>query len=252
MIKFFRKIRRNLLSEGKTGKYFKYAIGEILLVVIGILIALSINNWNGNNKDIQKEQLYLKALHEELIQDTKSQNKIYGQLEMMENGAIYIMNVLDDPNKTIKDTLEFCNKFKVMMAFDQQLPKPVIWHELQSTGNMALIRNRALINQLYAYYFKTSNCEKDFKNNAQPFINRARYLDSEIFSVKTQKDFFDNWKVEEIPNKKTIINILESKDIYNNTKGIITGLLISKHTLNSVIKESNNLIVSIKNELKRK
>ena len=46
MIKFFRKIRQNLLMENKTSKYFKYAIGEILLVVIGILIALSINNWN--------------------------------------------------------------------------------------------------------------------------------------------------------------------------------------------------------------
>ena len=48
MIKFFRKIRQRLLSEGKTGKYFKYAIGEIVLVVIGILIALQVNNWNQN------------------------------------------------------------------------------------------------------------------------------------------------------------------------------------------------------------
>ncbi|MCO4821829.1 MAG: hypothetical protein KC469_07160 [Flavobacteriaceae bacterium] len=50
MIKFFRKIRYNLMEQNKTGKYFKYAIGEIILVVIGILIALSINNWNENNK----------------------------------------------------------------------------------------------------------------------------------------------------------------------------------------------------------
>ena len=50
MLKFFRKIRQNLLSEGKTGKYLKYAVGEIVLVVIGILIALSINNWNENKK----------------------------------------------------------------------------------------------------------------------------------------------------------------------------------------------------------
>jgi hypothetical protein len=48
MIKFFRKIRKSLLSEGSTGKYFKYALGEIALVVIGILIALQINNWNQN------------------------------------------------------------------------------------------------------------------------------------------------------------------------------------------------------------
>jgi hypothetical protein len=45
MIKLFRNIRKNLLNEGKTSKYFKYAIGEIVLVVIGILIALNINNW---------------------------------------------------------------------------------------------------------------------------------------------------------------------------------------------------------------
>lgn len=46
MIKFFQKIRQNSLMENKTGKYLKYAIGEIVLVVIGILIALQINNWN--------------------------------------------------------------------------------------------------------------------------------------------------------------------------------------------------------------
>ena len=55
MIKFFRKIRQNLLMENKTSKYFKYAIGEIILVVIGILIALQINNWNENR--LKKEQL---------------------------------------------------------------------------------------------------------------------------------------------------------------------------------------------------
>ena len=49
MIKFFRKIRYNLMSENNTGKYLKYAIGEILLVVIGILIALQINNWNSQS-----------------------------------------------------------------------------------------------------------------------------------------------------------------------------------------------------------
>ncbi|MBT8306228.1 MAG: hypothetical protein KJN85_04770, partial [Maribacter sp.] len=50
MIKFFRKIRQQLLIENRTGKYLLYAIGEIVLVVIGILIALQINNWNEEKK----------------------------------------------------------------------------------------------------------------------------------------------------------------------------------------------------------
>lgn len=48
MIKIFRKLRRQLINEGKTSNYLKYAIGEIVLVVVGILIALQINNWNHN------------------------------------------------------------------------------------------------------------------------------------------------------------------------------------------------------------
>jgi hypothetical protein len=56
MIKLFRKIRQDLLSKGKTGKYLKYAIGEIILVMIGILLALQVNNRNDARKDSIKEQ----------------------------------------------------------------------------------------------------------------------------------------------------------------------------------------------------
>ena len=76
MIKFFRKIRYNLMSENKTGKpalpagrYFKYAVGEIILVVIGILIALQINNWNENRKDIAVGKQYLKGIKDDLQKD---------------------------------------------------------------------------------------------------------------------------------------------------------------------------------------
>lgn len=67
MIKFFRKIRQNLLIENKTGKYFKYALGEIVLVVIGILIALQVNNWN----EERKNQLLASNILRDFISDIK-------------------------------------------------------------------------------------------------------------------------------------------------------------------------------------
>ena len=69
MIKFFRKIRYNLMEAGKIGKYFKYAIGEIVLVVIGILIALSINNWNEQRKTRLLEDSYNQSIKRDLIND---------------------------------------------------------------------------------------------------------------------------------------------------------------------------------------
>lgn len=68
MIKFFRKIRRQLLAKNKFSKYLLYAIGEIVLVVIGILIALQINNWNQSKQESNKEKVYLRNVEADLKQ----------------------------------------------------------------------------------------------------------------------------------------------------------------------------------------
>ncbi|WP_228850961.1 DUF6090 family protein [Aegicerativicinus sediminis] len=71
MIKFFRHIRERLIMENKTFKYFKYAIGEIILVVIGILIALQVNNWNEEQREIKQGELIKKNIHQEFIKNQK-------------------------------------------------------------------------------------------------------------------------------------------------------------------------------------
>ncbi len=103
MIKFFRRIRQNLLSEGKTGKYLKYAFGEIILVVIGILIAIQINDWNNNR--IEEKSDY--QLIETLITDLKSKNKeFHGDVEYGKSLIERTDNIVDTwaKNKSI-DTL---------------------------------------------------------------------------------------------------------------------------------------------------
>lgn len=69
MIKFFRKIRYDLLLKNKTGKYLQYAIGEIFLVVVGILIALSINNWSDSKKTQAKVNAFVSSLKSDLVND---------------------------------------------------------------------------------------------------------------------------------------------------------------------------------------
>lgn len=76
MIKFFRKIRQNLLSEGKFGNYLKYALGEIVLVVIGIMIAIQINNANQKRIDHETLQGYLKSIAHNLDSDLQKAEKI--------------------------------------------------------------------------------------------------------------------------------------------------------------------------------
>lgn len=77
MIKFFRNIRKNLLREGKTTKYFKYALGEIILVVIGILIAVGINSIYSDAQNEKKIQAILKQVQKELVTDIKDAKRIF-------------------------------------------------------------------------------------------------------------------------------------------------------------------------------
>ena len=93
MIKFFRKIRQNLLSEGKAQKYLKYAIGEIVLVVIGILIALQINNWNEERKD----HLKLLSIYSLIYNDIKDDiEDLQGSLEFYNKKKSIFEKVIQD------------------------------------------------------------------------------------------------------------------------------------------------------------
>jgi len=93
MIKFFRTIRQNLLFEGNTVKYLKYAIGEIVLVVIGILIALQINNWNERrNQERALKNIYA-MIADDLEQDIK---KIEFVIQNKEKSELIFLKVLNN------------------------------------------------------------------------------------------------------------------------------------------------------------
>jgi hypothetical protein len=139
MINFFRKIRQKMLIENKFSKYLLYAIGEIILVVIGILIALSINNWNQKIKRQELRQSYLKLLIVDIAQDTiEIKNIIEYQIsdtlrisahrkELTKDGA-----TLDDLVRIM--VYEFDPRIGGLRSFNSQT-----FDALVSTGNIDLI-----------------------------------------------------------------------------------------------------------------
>ena len=93
MIKFFRKIRQRLLTENKSSKYILYAIGEIVLVVIGILIALQINNWNTYQNDRIKEEKLLHGLVVNLELNKKLITDRIGSMDGLNKWADILLNL---------------------------------------------------------------------------------------------------------------------------------------------------------------
>ncbi|HMC01982.1 MAG TPA: DUF6090 family protein [Flavobacteriaceae bacterium] len=158
MLKFFRNIRQNLLNEGKTSKYLKYAIGEIVLVVIGILIALSINNWNENRKAIIKEKSYIQSIYKDLKNDIKKINVCKSMLSNHYSIGIEVLKAIEEKDSKVMDSAQIAT----YLAWDLSEVLPVdrtenTWDELKILGKETFLINDSLtlqLNKFYANYDK--------------------------------------------------------------------------------------------------
>lgn len=154
MINSFRKIRKQLADENRFMKYSRYAIGEILLVVIGILIALQINNWNTERIGRKLEQKYLKGLVEDINFEWNSFeggviNRFQKKIDGLNLGKKYVSGRI-----AVKDTVVFIKKVSFGGAFSRgsNLTSNTTFQELISTGNLKLIQNENLKKEILNYY----------------------------------------------------------------------------------------------------
>lgn len=138
MISLFRKIRHNLLSDNKRGKYLKYAIGEIILVVIGILIALQINNWNETRKNNNKIIGYRHSLIQDINQDIASIDKILVRINESEAEYKDFTKRLSHPAANT-DTLVKIAKYEFLGYYDNiDAFHTATFQTLISTGDISL------------------------------------------------------------------------------------------------------------------
>lgn len=164
MIKIFRKIRQNLLMENKTGKYFKYALGEIILVVIGILIALQINNWNTHRIERSKEDSYLVNLKRDLNNQMQMIERNLSGEEYIYNSLSKVKSNFDKHKKfrAVKEDIVLISSMNDRYTFTITSPT---YTELLSTGNLDLITDKTFKTQMVKYYEDLELTSQVIQNN---------------------------------------------------------------------------------------
>jgi len=148
MIKFFRKVRQNLLSEGKTGKYLKYAFGEIVLVVIGILIALQINNWNIDKSNSKESYDFVKRLKAEVKSNIDFTKEEIEKKENQKRSSLAILKMFGE-DITKLSSKKFDSLIYISMANGNMEFKNGTLNEGLNTGKVALIKSDSLKALLY-------------------------------------------------------------------------------------------------------
>ena len=222
MIKFFRKIRQRLISEnnpssptGRLSKYLIYAIGEIVLVVIGILLALQINNWNEERKVENKGKEYIQEIYKDLKTEISNIDLIINSLNTQHNGTEYVLSFFESENKEILDTLLFTRSYWAttrLFIVERDLNT---FDKLKSSGQSILLKNDSLSNLLDIFYknfdIRILNF-KEFPLQIRMDLRRAAFPigNTEDFRQENERSKLTSTYIEEYLNNNEIYKHLLS------------------------------------------
>ncbi|MBN3521033.1 hypothetical protein JYB62_13570 [Algoriphagus lutimaris] len=189
MLKFFRRLRHYYIENNKTGKYLKYAIGEILLVMIGILLALQVNTWNQERQNRKLEKEYLKGFIQDLNQDSLDLSKASVNIKLCVDVIIelgdsipknyYENKFFNTAMNQVKidggNVVTYKNYSELVRSFGEKTTQltqhrsfdlaRVTFDDLLSTGNIDVIQNEKLRNEIQNYY-SGMTAELDYESNA--------------------------------------------------------------------------------------
>jgi hypothetical protein len=239
MISFFRTIRQKLLQQNQMTRYLVYALGEIFLVVIGILIALQVNNWNEERKIRAAEQVILQNLRTELLSNIKNLQSNIDYQEVAHRSSIELLNlfgtaVSDIPPGTL-DLLLFNSESVYTFEVRNGYIKSII-----SSGNLDYLRNEKLKSMLTSFEGEVINGIEEFEVIQNLIINRlwpeidgkisssnrvisnGEYGDFPKGTYDSDYDWFfqsrvvediisnvDSWRIDAIKDEKALLEFFE-------------------------------------------
>ena len=225
-MKFFRSIRQNLIIKGSLKKYLLYAIGEILLVMIGISLAFQVNNWNDNQIKKDSEIRFYENIKEQIIDDKElieSQlnynNRYMAQFK-------YANEIIEANDRRKLDTLGvIIRKFTQYSDFDKE---GNIYETMVNSGQIKLLHNHEIVNgireleELYNYINRMENIHYDAMMNhvVQEINSVVKFSNNEI----QKPDLVFTYEFQNIPI--ILLQIMNEKDeIYNKTLDEIERVL---------------------------
>ena len=258
MINFFRNIRRQLANENKFQKYFRYAFGEIVLVVIGILIALQINNWNENRKQSNLELSYLESIKNDLKADIKYYDKrIAEDQKTMDSYYNYIQQSYNNQKsfeefKELNKPVQFPGKHLTIQNFT--------YTELVNGGALGIIQDKALKDSIVSLYKATEEAAKHIKEFNEftvmnfMLLKQQPDLDFAFWSNNWEDDLFDkeimfkdlDWSYINDPNS------FYFKTIRNTVRIYYSKLKLFKYYFKNLKAKSIETINLIQQELDKR
>jgi len=238
MIKFFRNIRQKLLTENNFRKYILYAIGEIILVVIGILIALQINNSNENRKLRTKELIYLNNIKTDLKLNINTLEEFIQNREKTVEAVDSLLIYFKREKELDTDRFNFFN----VTVLDWY---PLVMHtntyeELMNSGNFALISNKTIKNDLQnmeAKYEMIKFIENEMQQDYERYLYEHFF---DLVDLEASLSHYENKMNNTIDPNISLnvdeINSLIDLNIYKS------GLVLARFNSSKLLEEYNDLI----------
>ncbi|MEP0131908.1 MAG: DUF6090 family protein [Eudoraea sp.] len=240
MLRFFRQIRQRLLTENKFSKYLLYAVGEILLVVIGILIALQVNNWNEDRINNQDLRLILKAVKVENQINIEQIKYAIKDAEHVRSTLIHLLANMG-PDYALKDETFIDSLFFEGLSITLFDPNKAAFFSLLESRNLKLIKGDSLRNMLLEWNSKLDRLS-DYE--AATF---------HTFKTIVLPHFYDKISLVKIDRKYTGLNedLPKSAFQHDNRKALIlleTENIIEDHFYN--LKKIQNAYNALLKDLK--
>lgn len=240
MIKFFRHIRQRMIKENRVPKYMLYALGEIILVVIGILIALQLNAWKEERAEASLEIGIVKSLLEDISEnEVKLRAMIEGDSVIYERNKT-LLQILQEENTKYHDSLK--TYFGTINRYNIFFPQRIAYQDLVSKG-LHIVKNDSMRNKVVELfdvtYLLASHMvalKRDLYINSNEIFNKRLYT-SESISHKTPTDFKALKTDQEFINNLSHITG-EGRNFLSHARSILEA---NNSVKNDLIKEVQRL-----------